>query len=255
MDNKYVLSSLENTLKIIDFMADVKEISIKELSEKMHLANSTVFRILNTLLKYDYVTQNESTAKYSLAFKFVNIADAILQKYDIITITRDCIEELVEKVDENAMMISFTNNQITVIEDYSSHKRNQAVYYYTGCAYPAYASSAGNAFLAYMSEKKLRNYFSSVELTPLTPYTAISEDQVMEKIRTGLDKGYFECDQEINEGVVSFSAPIFGSGSNVESVLTVYGAASEMNRKRALITEHLIAAAAECTEINKQRLL
>ena len=39
-----------------------------------------------------------------LPFKFVNIADAILQKYDIITITRDCIEDLVEIVDENVVM-------------------------------------------------------------------------------------------------------------------------------------------------------
>ena len=95
MDNKYILSSLENTLKIIDIMSEVKEISIKELSERMSLANSTVFRILNTLLKYDYVTQNESTYKYSLAFKFVNIADAILQKYDIIILLIKKIESCI----------------------------------------------------------------------------------------------------------------------------------------------------------------
>lgn len=255
MDNKYVLSSLENTLKIIDIMAGVKEISIKELSEKMNLANSTVFRILNTLLKYDYVTQNESNYKYSLAFKFVNIADAILQKYDIITITRDCIEDLVETVNENIVMVSFANNQITTIEDYSSHKKDRAVYYYTGCAYPAYASSAGCAYLAYFSEKRLREYLDAVKIRPLTPYTITTEEQLMEKLRAGLEKGYFECDQEINEGVMSFSVPIFASGTNIESVITIYGAVSEMNRKREFIVEHLKAAASECTEINKQRLL
>lgn len=255
MDNKYILSSLENTLKIIDIMADVKEISIKELSEKMHLANSTVFRILNTLLKYDYVTQNESNYKYSLSFKFVNIADAILQKYDIITITRDIVEELVEIIDENAMMVSFANNQVTVIEDYSSHKKNQAVYYYTGCFYPAYASSAGNAFLAYFSDKRLQEYIDSVEIKPLTPYTITTASDLRNKLSSGLERGYFECNQEINEGVLSFSAPIFGTDSKVDAVLTVYGALSEMNKKRDFITGHLKSAALKCTEINKQRLL
>lgn len=253
MDDKYVLSSLENTLKIIDIMAEVKEISIKELSEKLSLANSTVFRILNTLLKYDYVTQNEATHKYSLAFKFVNISDAILQKYDIITVTRDCIEELVEVIDENALMLSFANNQVTIIEDYSSHKKNQAIYYYTGCAYPAYASSAGNAFLACLSEKKLREYLSDVPFVSLTPYTVATEARLREKLRIGLDNGYFECNQEINEGVTSFSAPIFSSDSKIEAVITVYGAVSEMNRKKDFITSRLIAAAKECTEINRQK--
>ncbi len=151
-------------------------------------------------------------------------------------------------------MVSFTNNQVTIIEDYSSHKKNPAVYYYTGCAYPAYATSAGTAYIAYMSEKKRREYFDSVDMKPLTPYTVTSEEKVME-VRTGLEMGYFECDQEINEGVISFSAPIFASGTNIESVITVYGAVSEMNRKRDLIVEHLKAAASECTRINQQRLL
>ncbi len=252
MDNKYILSSLENTLKIIDIMSEVKEISIKELSERMSLANSTVFRILNTLLKYDYVTQNESTYKYSLAFKFVNIADAILQKYDIITITRDCIEDLVEIVDENVVMVTFANNQITTIEDYSSHKKDRVVYYNTGCAYPAYASSAGNAFLAYFSKKRLNEYLDDIALKPLTPYTVTNREQLLKKLQEGKELGYFECNQEVTEGVISLSAPIFKSDFEVEAVITVYGAASEINQKKDFIVEHLKTAASKCTKINRQ---
>ena len=65
MDNKYLLSSLENTLRLIDIMAAEQEIGITELSSRMNLGKSTIHRILNTLLKYDYVKQNEATGRYS----------------------------------------------------------------------------------------------------------------------------------------------------------------------------------------------
>ena len=253
MDKKYMLSSLENTLKIVEVMSDVKEISIKELSEKVGLANSTVYRILNTLLKYDYVTQNETTLQYSLGFKFVNIADAILQKYDIITITRDCIEEMVEEVNENMIMRSFANDQVTIIEDYSCHKKYREIYDYTGAAYPAYASSAGNAYLAYFSEKRLNRYLEKISLQKLTPYTRTDLEEFKEKLRQGREKGYFECNQEVNEGVVSFAAPIFDKQKEIESVIAVYGAASEMEANREQLVARLKQTAAECTAINCQK--
>ena len=70
MDNKYLLSSLENTLRLIDIMAAEQEIGITELSSRMNLGKSTIHRILNTLLKYDYVKQNEATGRYSVEIRY-----------------------------------------------------------------------------------------------------------------------------------------------------------------------------------------
>lgn len=255
MDNKYLLSSLENTLQIIDVMTDMKEIGITELSEKMHLGKSTIHRILNTLLKYDYVTQNEANGKYSLAFKFVNIANDILQRYDIITITRSSIEQMVEDINENAVLTSFANKQITTIENYSCRRRDKTVSYYTGYACPAYASSAGRAFLAHFTEKQYRDYMDDLRIEKITPFTISSEEELREQLRIGLERGYFACNQEINEGVVSFAAPIYNAEGRVEAAICIYGAASEMTGNQEILTAHLVSAAMECTEINKQRSL
>lgn len=255
MDNKYLLSSLENTLKMIDMMAAEREMGITELSARMNLGKSTVHRILNTLLKYDYVKQNEATGKYSLAFKFVNVANEILQKYDIITVTRDSIERMVDDLEENAVLCSYANRQITTIENYPCRAKGRTVLYYTGFACPAYASSAGRAFISRFSQEQYEEYVGAAEFKKVTPFTVDSEEGLRTLLEEGRKNGYFQCEQEINEGVISYSAPIFDGQGKVDAAVTVYGAASQMKAKRDEISRRLMAAAAECTEINSRMLL
>lgn len=255
MDSKYLLSSLENTLKMIDMMAAEREMGITELSSRMNLGKSTVHRILNTLLKYDYVKQNEATGKYSLAFKFVNVANEILQKYDIITVTRDSIERMVDELEENAVLCSYANRQIAAIENYPCRAKGRTVLYYTGFACPAYASSAGRAFISYFSQEQYVEYVGATEFKKVTPFTVDSEKGLKLLLEEGRKNGYFQCDQEINEGVVSYSAPIFDGQNKVEAAITVYGAASQMKAKCETITQRLMIAARECTEINRKLAL
>lgn len=253
MDSKYLLSSLENTLKLIDIMAAEREIGITELSSRLNLGKSTVHRILNTLLKYDYVKQNEVTGRYALGFKIVNLANDILMKYDIITVTRDIIETMVDSINENAVLFSYANNQVSIIEEYSC--RRKRIYYYAGQIYPAYASDAGRVFLSYFTPDHYEKYVAETCFEPITPYTITSKDALLQCIEDGRRLGYYMCNQEIDEGVVSFSAPIFSEPGKVDAALSVYGAASEMTAKREVITEKLLAAADECNNIVKQMSL
>lgn len=253
MDNKYLLSSLENTLRLIDIMAAEQEIGITELSSRMNLGKSTIHRILNTLLKYDYVKQNEATGRYSLGFKIVNIANDILSKYDIITVTRPPIEALVDSLDENAVLFAYANRQVSIIEVYSCHHKR--VYYYTGQIYPAYACGAGRAFISHFPPEQYEKFVSEISYDLITPFTVNSEASFRERIEKGRKLGYYICNQEIDEGVISFAAPIYSGRGTVDAVLSVYGAASEMTAKRQQITEKLLITASECTELAKKHLL
>ena len=92
-----------------------------------------------------------------------------------------------------------------------------------------------------------------ISLQKLTPYTRTDIEGLREKLRRGREKGYFECNQEVNEGVVSFAAPIFDKQKEIESVIAVYGAASEMEANREQLVARLKQTAAECTAINCQK--
>lgn len=256
MDDKYKLSSLDSTLKLIDYMAYTalsKEVGITELSEKLSLGKSTVHRILNTLLDYGYIVRNNENGKYSLGFKFVNVADAILERLDIITVTRTVIESMVDSLMHNAAMVSFENSYAVVIESYPCRNRGYVVYN-TGDIFPAYASSAGKLFLSRLSESNLRTYFDNTELKPLTPYTLITKSDICTSFVEGNSQGYFICNQEFNEGIMSFAAPVFDEKGNLAAALMLYGPLSEMSDEEELLTDKLKKTAAVCSQLYTQKL-
>lgn len=255
MDNKYKLSSLDSTLKLIDYMAYIavsKEVGITELSEKLSLGKSTVHRILNTLLDYGYIVRNSENGKYSLGFKFVNVADAILERLDIITVTRTVIESMVDSLMHNAAMLSFENNYAVVIESYPCRNRGYVVYN-TGDIFPAYASSAGKLFLSHLSESNLYAYFEKTELKPLTPYTSVTQSDVTNSFSQGKSQGYFTCNQEFNEGIMSFTAPVVDEKGGLVAALMLYGPLSEMSAKQEMLTDKLKKTAAECSQLYIQK--
>ena len=66
--------SVERVFKIIETMAtEIGPMRLQDISMKSNLPQSTVLRLLNTLLTYNYVNQNSETLKYSLSMKFCQI--------------------------------------------------------------------------------------------------------------------------------------------------------------------------------------
>lgn len=64
-NEKYILQSISNTLDILDFLAQHKELSVPEIAEGTSFGKSSVFRILATLEAKNYVKKSLD-APYSL---------------------------------------------------------------------------------------------------------------------------------------------------------------------------------------------
>jgi len=67
------MKSLEKTLTILKIFLDNKaEMSLSEISTLSGLNKTTVYKIVSTLVKYDYLRQKEKKGKYSLGTIYLN---------------------------------------------------------------------------------------------------------------------------------------------------------------------------------------
>ncbi len=247
--DKYKLKSLDNSLELIDLLIKAdSELGITEISKQINLGKSTIYRILSTLQDRGYVVQNTNTEKYKLGYRFVTIANELLQKLDTITVTRDMVEDLVEKVGVTAFLASYSNYQITAIERYAC-KNERSIGYNTGTCFPAHFTAAGKAILSYFDSDDLNDYFGKAKFDKNTPYTLISRAEISKNIFDGKQMGYFENQQETDEGVVAFAVPILGKGSKAIASLSLCGPASKMNDFKETLTVALIATGKECSNI------
>ena len=75
-----------------------------ELAQRTGINQSTVSRLLGTLMARGFVDRDEATARYRLGLRLVAYADAVLAGLDVRTIARPHLERLVAQTGETATL-------------------------------------------------------------------------------------------------------------------------------------------------------
>ena len=75
-EDQYLLSSVSNTLDILDLLNDHEELSLAEICKKLHMGKTSAFRMLYTLEAKQFVYKTPD-AKYRLGMKFVRFGSNI----------------------------------------------------------------------------------------------------------------------------------------------------------------------------------
>jgi DNA-binding IclR family transcriptional regulator len=230
--DKYKLQSVDNALMILDIISEEgHELGISEISRRVSLGKSTVHRLLNTLAGRGYLVQNPDTGKYNLGIKIVNISAGILKNQNIIKECRPYLEELSEVTGETTHLCFYNNGEITFIHKVQGNNPS-IMGSIVGASRPAYITATGKALLAYMPDKTLAEYLKNLNLKQYTPYTITDIDTLSKMIAAVKVNGYSEDQQESEEGLVCFAAPILNNMGEAIAALSISGAASRMNKRK-----------------------
>ena len=83
------IQSLERAFEILELFKQSKEMGISEISQGMGLSKSTVYGLVNTLVKYNYLEQDNSSKKYRLGMGLFEMG--YLLKADLISEARQSL--------------------------------------------------------------------------------------------------------------------------------------------------------------------
>lgn len=246
MSEKF-LQSVDNALGILElFSGNVQELGVSDISRLTGLGRSTAHRLLATLENRRFVEQNPSTGKYKLGMKIVNIAANVLGRLNIIDECRTYLEQVSEETGESSHLALYSQGEITFVD--KVHGRNPAIMSsMIGTKRPAYCTGTGKVLLAFLPEKELEKYLRTVQLNKYTPMTITSCDELEERLTTIRDMGYGEDQQESEEGLVCFAAPIRDRTGKVVAAVSVSGAASRMNSRKEYLIQQIKAVAEQAS--------
>lgn len=65
------VSSVQKTMAIFEALSREKEIGISDLSQRLMMSKSTVYRFLQTMKTLGYVSQEDETERYALTLKLL----------------------------------------------------------------------------------------------------------------------------------------------------------------------------------------
>ena len=111
------VQTLDRTLDIIELLATVPNgMGVTEIGQKLGLHKSTVYRLINALVKRGYLEKEQSTGLYKIGLKFVEISSLHLQQIELKTEAVPYMRNLSELTGQVTHLAILDETEVVYIE-------------------------------------------------------------------------------------------------------------------------------------------
>lgn len=242
-NRRITVQTVERALNIMEALADVKgEIGIVELSRLVNLHVSTVHRLLSSLMKRGYVSQNAQTGRYSLGSNVLRLCRAFHGQSDIRAQARPFLQSLMEESGETANLIVLDRDEAVYIDQVQSPHLVR-MFAEIGRHVPLHSTGCGKVLLAYQKPEERARIMREKGLPANTPHTITSPDELEKELAKVRAQGYAIDNEEQEIGVRCVAAPVRDYTGQVVAAISLSGPTTRLSLERIKALAPLVVAA------------
>ncbi len=239
------VQSVERAIDILEsFSAEEPGLGVGELSRRVSLPKSTVFRLLTTLVSRGFIAQNSETSLYHLGVKLIPLANSVYVYSDLRQVARPHLRSLADTLEETTSLSVLVDAEIINLDQVEFTGRLVVRAGRAGYRMPFHATSAGKVIVAYLPEDELERSLAS-PLPTLTSATITDLDTLKSQLLDVRTRGYAISYEELEEGLHAISAPICNHEGNVIACISVSGPSYRLTRSRIEETSPQVIQAAD----------
>jgi IclR family pca regulon transcriptional regulator len=241
------VQSLERGLAVIRaFDRDDRSLTLSDVARKTGLTRAAARRFLHTLVELGYVRSDGRL--FSLRPLVLQLGYAYLSGQPLADVAMPHLRDFVAR-QHQSMSVSVLDGDDVVYIARAAAKRIMTVQITIGTRFPAHQTSMGRVLLAHADPAWLDDYLARVELTPTTPLSLTTVEDLVAVLEQVRADGYALVDQELEVGLRSVAVPIHdASGTVVASVNTPMQATHEDPRQRVADLLPALRATADAIE-------
>jgi len=241
----YKVQVLDRAIALFETLSSESSgLTLLELSEKMELHRSTIYRLLMVLERNRYVTKHARTGKYFLGFRFFELASRVLRNSNPAEQARPFLQKLVSEIGETAHLCVLDDGEVLYLEKVEGARVVRAPSI-VGRRYPVHCGGAGKALLAHVAPEVLEDILNRRSLRAYTRYTLTTPAQLKADLERIRERGYSIDDEEYEEGLRCVGAPVRDYTGNVVAAISVAAPAFRLTKEGVpLVAQAVMAAAA-----------
>jgi DNA-binding IclR family transcriptional regulator len=227
-----MVKSVSRALDIIAIVSGHRGgLGVTDISKRMDINKSSVYRILTTLTQYGYIEQDEATDRYKLGYQFLAVSTKLLESIDLRTEARPFLQELEKITNEVIHLVVYDQGEVVYIEKLEGNETLR-MHSKVGKRAPMHCTSVGKAILAYLPTAVVHDILDRKGLPVHTEYTITDKDQLLKELEAIKKKG-FALDLEENEqGITCMAVPLFDHLGNVVAAMSISGHTRRMTDER-----------------------
>lgn len=234
-------SSVGRAFEVISCLADLTSraplgVSVRDVARALGRERSQISRTLSALAEQGLVVRGEGRT-YRTAWQWYTAAQDIAYRR-LHGAGLSVLDQLAEATGE-ACFLGVLHGDATVTIAESVPAASGLIGSWTGRAYPAYCSDAGQSVLWDATDQEVRAVFADTRFDSPGPRAPRSVDEFLERLRAARSRGFAVVDEEAEAGLYSVSAPVWDFRDEVVAAIQVVG-------ERARLEPHTDSAGAAC---------
>ena len=195
------IQSVERTFRIIEVLAREGSQGITELSGKLELHKTTVYRMLSTLMELGYVAQNGDNGKYSLTYQIVALANNTRSWNTAARAADPYLKELVETCQETVHLVQREGSMVRYIAKVEPNNGSFHMGSYVGMELPMYCTAVGKAMMAELPEAEAQAIWEKNRGIRYTDKTVLTWEELRGQLRKVRETGFAFDDEEREVGL------------------------------------------------------
>lgn len=225
--------SVEKVLQIIECLAQAGEpMRLNDLSRNVDMPDSTVLRIVNTLVQKGYAYQEENTHRYALTLRFSSIGQLVSNTLQIRDIVKPYLKQLSSQSGESACLAIEEEMEVIYIDVEDGVDGMLKIMQRIGKRAPLHATGVGKLFLTQYPPEKLQRLVQEKGLSALTKHTLTTLDGLQKAIQTIKAQGYAMDDEECELGARCVAAPLYNYDNKVIAAISITGPSMRLNNEK-----------------------
>jgi DNA-binding IclR family transcriptional regulator len=239
-------SSLRRALLIVDFIAEFPGEAagprLAEISAGIGLNKTTILRLMAPLLEEGLLTYKPDTARYGLGPRTAYLGTVYLERLDLRDVAHDILAALVEESGETAHLVILDGFEVVYVDKVESPSQVR-MYSRLGSRLPAYSTSVGKAFLAYLPDSTIRRVAEN-GMPRRTPHTITTEEGLRAQLARIREQGFAVDDVENELGIRCVGAAVLDHTDTPVAAISISGPDTRVTPDRVPALGRLVSEAA-----------
>ncbi|MBA2937645.1 IclR family transcriptional regulator [Paenibacillus sp. CGMCC 1.16610] len=216
------VKSADRVLDIFELFGEVdtRELSLMDITRRLELPASSVFKILQNLVQRGYLEKDENGKMFHLGYKIFQIGAKYAQQTNLTTEFQYMASQIVSEVNEAVYLaIRSDRNILYIAEKQSTH--HVRFVSHLGMKLPLHTTAMGKLFLSAMRDDDILQLYNEQELGLLTDRTISDLDKLFEQLREIRRDGVAFSEGEAVHGIRCAAAPIFNANQEMIAAMSI----------------------------------
>ena len=222
-----IIQSVARAMDILEHFNRKKEMGISEISGCMGLSKSTVYGLVNTLVVYGFLEQDQETKKYKLGMKLFEMGCTVEKRLDLRNTARPFCEKISKSYGQTVHLATHYEGEVVYIDKFDMPDF-LITYSQVGKRAPMSCTGVGKAMLAYLPLEYSKKYIIDKGIVVKTFKSIKDEEELVKDLELIRKRGYAVDDEEIEIGLKCVAAPIFNHKGEPIAAISLSGMANRM---------------------------